>query len=228
MIQKKKKKSSVKTETDLQVDTASDIETVLEDKRFLKGVHKPSTSSPSSSIEDDDDLGEDSEEARELSIEEMQQFLIQNQAVPGQPLLIHSDKFRVVSDAFLPEFVTALELPKMILKKTREDEQTINDKSVLMVYLSVTRENIKKGCFQQLYKAARKGPIKLQLVWLDEPTATKSKTTSLESEELSVWKFEDARIHGIDFGNAMAKRADINMITVEVTYNNVSIDGVSL
>jgi hypothetical protein len=159
-------------------------------------------------------------------MQHMQHFA--TQAPITTPPLIYSDKFRVISDAFQPEFVAAIDLPKMILKKMRDDEQTINEKSVIMVYLSVTQENIKKGCFEQLYRAARKGPIKMQLVWLDGPKSSSKKKASSEPEELSVWKFEDARIHGIDFGTAMVKRADINMITVEITYNNVSIDGVSL
>lgn len=220
MQKKRKKIGPADTDSEPVIKPSKEgITTLVDDSKFLKGVHK----TPSSSDEDDDDS---SLEEREISIEEMQQMLMQAGAVPGQQPLIYSDQFRVVSDAFQPEFVTALELPKMILKKTRDDEQTINDKSVLMVYLSITNDNIKKGCFQQLYKAARRGPIKLQLAWLE--AVDKTKETKQEPEELSLWKFEGARIKGIDFGNAMAKRADINMVTVEVTYENIIIDGISL
>lgn len=173
-------------------------------------------------LEDDDDDGE------EMSPEALKQELLSASGLlnAAAAALIYSDKFVLISDAFKPEAVKGIELPKMILKKTRDDEQTIQEKSVIMVYLDITMDAIKGNCFQQLYKAARKGPIKLQLKWLDEKEASSSNPS--DSDGLSTWKFEGARIHGIDFGNAMVKRPEINMVSIEITYDNISIDGITL
>lgn len=162
-------------------------------------------------------------------------------AVSPQALLIYSDKFTLISDAFKPEFVKGIELPKIIMKKVREDQQAVEEKSSIMVYLNVTMDNIRSGCFKQLYKAARKGPIKLELQWNDEEpeaedkasakTASSSKKKSAPVEEkdpLSIWKFEGARIQALDFGTAVCKRPDINRILIEVTFESVEIDGISL
>lgn len=171
----------------------------------------------------DEEASEGDEET--MSEEELKQELLQaSELLTESPPMIYSDKFAILSDAFRPEFVKGIELPKMILKKTREDEQAIQDKSVVMVYLNVTMESVKGGCFKQLYKATRKGPIKLHIKWLDE----KEGVDPSEAEGLSLWKFENARIHGIDFGDAMSRRPDINSVSIEITYDNISIDGISL
>jgi len=166
---------------------------------------------------------------------------------PPAPL-IYSDKFTLFSDAFRAESVKGMELPKIIMKKVRDDQQAIHEKSSIMIYLNVTAENIRNGCFKQLYKASKKGPIKLELHWTDEPSseeedaeeagpakkkqtksAAKAHATAMEDKEpLSVWKFEGARIQALDFGTAVCKRPDINMLGIEVTFENVEIDGISL
>lgn len=174
-------------------------------------------------------LESDSEgvEVVELTEAQQQQLMLHAAALGENPPMIYSDKFVVISDAFQSKFVKGVELPKMIFKKTREDEQTIQDKSVLMVYLDMTVENVQGGCLSQLYKTAQKGPLKLQIKWLTEEDADSANPEEAE-EPLSVWKFEGARIHGIDFGNIVRKRADINMVSVEITYDTVNIDKIAI
>lgn len=137
------------------------------------------------------------------------------------PELIYSDNFVLLSDAFAPQFVKGIELPKILFKKIREDEQVFSERSVLMIYLNNTSAAIKAGLHKQLFKATKKGPIKLELRWVEETKDGKN------TEETSIWKFTGARIQGIDFGTAIYKRPDINSVAIEVSYENLEIDGIS-
>ncbi|MFA6049726.1 MAG: hypothetical protein WC761_00745 [Candidatus Paceibacterota bacterium] len=141
----------------------------------------------------------------------------EDEVAGGKPAeIVYSDIFVLLSDAFSHKFVKGIELPKILFKKVRDDEQAFSDKSVLMIYLDATIEAVKGQCHKQLFKAAKKGPIKLEIKWLSDDG----------KEELSHWKFGDCRIQGIDFGTAVYKRPDINSIAIEVSYENLEIDGV--
>jgi len=215
MTQKKKTKVSVVQEPQAPVEHA-----------LIKHKIK---SAPVADLEVLENVEIGAEIPMELTEAQQHQLMLQAAAAMGgeQPPMIYSDKFAVISDAFQSKFVKGVELPKIIFKKTREEEQTVQDKSVLMVYLDMTVDNVKAGCLSQLYKMAQKGPIKLQIRWLTEEDADGPAPEDAD-EPLSVWKFEGARIHGIDFGNIVRKRPDINMISIEIIYDSVTIDKITI
>lgn len=162
------------------------------------------------------------EEVEEEETEE-EGVVVDEATAAGTPPMIYSDKYIVVSNAFESSAIRGIELPKMIFRKVREGEQTVQEKSAIMVYLDVTQENIKAGLFKRLHKAASQGDIDLEIKWLSETDMSASNPSPL-----SHWKFFGAKIHGIDFGNMMAKRPDINMVSIEISYASLSIDGIHI
>lgn len=174
---------------------------------------------------DEEDEEEDDEMGESLSPEAAAAFLRAAQGGVAPNPMIYSDKFSVISDAFTSESVKGIELPKMIFKGFKTG-QALQDKSAIMVYLDVTQATVKEKLFERLFKACKKTEIGLTLKWLVEKE--KNVQDVVEVEEASVWKFEGACIHGVDFGNVMTKRPDINMISIEISYTALSIDGVSI
>lgn len=135
------------------------------------------------------------------------------------PPPIYRDNFMIVSDAFDYKHVKGIDLPKVIFDRTvKHKSQVVFEKSVVLIYLNVTAANVADGCFAKLWKSSSKGEITLKVVWVDPNTGTES----------SVWKFAGARIQALDFGNAAYQRPDINAITVQVEYDCLDIDNLTI
>lgn len=170
------------------------------------------------SAEDAEDLREDEDDEKEPAQEFPQQQEEHHGLGEKSAQKVMTDLYRAVSDAWDSEFVKVLDLPKMLLRQTK-NEQICHDRSVVMVYLQSTPESVANGQHKKLFMAAAKDEIKFGLNWLNPAD---------KDEVCSKWVFEGARIQGLDFGSAATERPEPNMITVEVAFNNLKIDGISI
>lgn len=130
----------------------------------------------------------------------------------GNKKIIYSDKFILTCDNIEPFRVKGIELPKMLFLQHR-NTQTIKEKSNLMVYLyTIPKEEYP---YKKLFEACKKESIKFNIKWLDEKGAVSSE-----------WSFGSARIHGIDFGNAIYERTELPEAALEINYQTINIDGI--
>ena len=164
--------------------------------------------------------------AGELDPDLQQQQQQQETGMSKQPT-VFKDHFLAESDAWDTTLVRGIDLPKMLFKQTKY-EQACHERSVVMVYVESNPEAIQNNQFLNLFKASTKGEIKFRISWTSPPSPKKKKGSSDDREIYSTWTFEGARIQGLDFGTAEAERPMPNVIAIEVAYNNLKIDGISL
>lgn len=130
----------------------------------------------------------------------------------GNKKIIYSDRFILTCDNIEAFRVKGIELPKMLFLQHR-NTQTIKEKSNLMVYLyTIPKEDYP---YKKLFEACKKESIKFNIKWLDEKG-------NISSE----WSFGSARIHGIDFGNAIYERSELPEAALEISYQTINIDGI--
>jgi hypothetical protein len=130
----------------------------------------------------------------------------------GNKKIIYSDRFILTCDNIEPFRIKGIELPKMLFLQHR-NTQTIKEKSNLMVYLyTIPKENYP---YKKLFEACKKESIKFSIKWLDE-----------KGNVGSEWSFGSARIHGIDFGNAIYERSELPEAALEINYQTINIDGI--
>lgn len=128
------------------------------------------------------------------------------------------DNFEIISDAFDSSVVVRAELPKMAFKTHSNKEQSNKEKTTLMIGLKNTAETIKNGLHKKLFQAAKRDRIQLDINWLSQDGTKK----------ISVWKFDYAKIFSIDFGYIAEIRPEENFIILEIEYNSLTIDGITI
>lgn len=74
------------------------------------------------------------------------------------------------------------------------------------------------GIYAKVLKAANKGFKNFKIMFLNED----------EDNVISVWEFEQARLHAVDFGNVAKARSTSPEFAVEIDYSHLSIDGESI
>ena len=133
------------------------------------------------------------------------------------------DPFIVVCDVFQDSWVDSVQLPKMVLRSTGQKQQTVKEKSTVLVHLENDIQNISEKMHGRVLSGAKKDTVKFEILWIDPET--------LEHENpkvVSVWKLLDAKVVAIDFGSAEYERKEKALIAIEFEYTNINIDGTEI
>jgi hypothetical protein len=150
-----------------------------------------------------------------MSDEDIQKLL---EAVQEPP-----DPFLAVSDVFMETWVDSIELPKMTLRSVGQKQQTVKEKSTVLVTLEVTEDSLAQKIHSTVLSNAKKDNVKLDIYWLDP------KTVEHENPKiLSTWKFLGAKVVAIDFGSAEYERKEKSLVSVEFEFKNINIDGTEI
>jgi len=124
---------------------------------------------------------------------------------PGQE--IFSDFFDLESDAFSNENLNSIVLPKFILTPTKG---VAEQSSLLLNYKAVHNPSV----FKMVLRASKLGVNDFTIKFLDEET----------EEVISKWRFSGVRVHAIDFGYVTNKRTEEGSVSVELSYERMTID----
>lgn len=131
----------------------------------------------------------------------------------------YNDKFICNCEGLESFRVKSIELPKMIFIRHKSG-QSIKEKSSFMIYFySALTATHADGAAPYPYKAimeiCKKDNIALSIDWLD--TNDKKSCT---------WKFNGARVQGLDLGSAAYERPDIAEAAIEISYDTINVDGI--
>lgn len=135
----------------------------------------------------------------------------------------NSDVFLVASDVLNESWVASVELPKMTLRSVGGNQQTVKDKSTILVHLENSNQNIAEKMHAKVLSGAKKDNVKLEIYWLDPETLQHE-----NPKAISVWRFSEAKVTGIDFGSAEYERTEKPILTIEFEYKNINIDGTEI
>lgn len=125
---------------------------------------------------------------------------------PGQQ--VTTDFFSLESDVFSNENLNSVVLPKFLMSMTK----VVSEQSLLLLTYKASH---KPNVFRMVLEASKKG-VKKFLIHFKETE---------EDDIISTWSFEGVRVHAVDFGYVTNQRTEPAVVSVELSYDSISIDG---
>lgn len=124
---------------------------------------------------------------------------------PGQE--VTTDFFTLESDVLTNENLNSIVLPKFLMAPTKVvAEQSL----VLLTYKASHNPSV----FSMVLKAAKNGIGKFLIHFKD----------SEDSDIISTWSLQGARIHATDFGYVTNQRTEPAVVAIEISYDHITID----
>jgi hypothetical protein len=173
-------------------------------------------------------------------IERGETFVLPEEPLPGEEYT--SDLFKLESDVFFNEHLNNIILPKFIMKPTNG----VEEKSTLVL---TYKANHNPSVFKMILLASKNGVKKFAIHFKDSDSEFVEEEDNLvvdddndldedvdemdsveeynESDsKVSVWTFTNVRVHGVDFGYVATRRTEPANVSVELSFDSVSIDGI--